>query len=208
MKRCAILPVKRLSGAKSRLARAYPRAERRAVALALLEHTLAVVTRCAGIDDVLVAGADEPVAEMASRHGAIFLREGKGDGLNGALARAAAEAGRRGADEVIVLPIDLPLLNAAVVERMLRAHPAAPFLVIVPDRRGTGTNLLYFSPPESFPFRFGRGSLRRHAAAADAAGFRVRVRRVPDIALDADTPQDLAACLDHPGIEWLMKGQG
>jgi 2-phospho-L-lactate guanylyltransferase len=208
MKRCAILPVKRLSGAKSRLAQAYTPAKRRAFALSLLEHTLAIVTRCAGIDEVLVIGVDRQVSELAQRYGAHFLTEEKQDGLNEALTQATAEARRRGADAVLVLPIDLPLLNTAVVEDAMRVDLATPFLVIVPNRHKKGTNLLYFSPPESFPFRFGPDSLRRHIAAAVAACYRVDLRSNPEIAMDVDTPKDLAACAGNPGIEWLKKGKG
>lgn len=203
MMRCAILPVKRLADAKSRLAHALPAAERMALASTLLEHTLVTVTNCGGIDEVLVVSGDQAVAGIAQQFGAGFLAEEDGDSLNGALARAADTVRRRGADAILVLPVDLPLLTTADLEEILQAEPAPPFLVIVADRHGQGTNLLYFSPPEGFTFAFGTGSFGRHRSAAKAAGRRVTIRQSRNIALDVDTPDDLAIAHRmgkiHPG---------
>ena len=65
-------------------------------------------------------------------------------------------------------------------------------LVIVPDRHGTGTNALVLSPPDAIEPSFGPGSFARHVAAAEAAGVPHRVEEVPGLALDVDTPDDLA----------------
>jgi 2-phospho-L-lactate guanylyltransferase len=65
-------------------------------------------------------------------------------------------------------------------------------VVIVPDRHGTGTNALVLSPPDAIEPAFGPGSFARHVAAAEAAGVPHRVEEVPGLALDVDTPDDLA----------------
>jgi 2-phospho-L-lactate guanylyltransferase len=65
-------------------------------------------------------------------------------------------------------------------------------VVIVPDRHGTGTNALVLSPPDAIEPSFGPGSLERHVAAAEAAGIPHRVEEIPGLALDVDTPGDLA----------------
>ena len=63
----------------------------------------------------------------------------------------------------------------------------------MPDRHGTGTNALVLSPPDAIEPSFGPDSLERHVAAAEAAGVPHRVEEVPGLALDVDTPDDLAA---------------
>jgi 2-phospho-L-lactate guanylyltransferase (CobY/MobA/RfbA family) len=60
----------------------------------------------------------------------------------------------------------------------------------VPDRRGTGTNLIYQSPIRLASYAFGDGSFERHRRAAQAAGLKVLVRREPSFALDLDFPAD------------------
>ena len=66
-------------------------------------------------------------------------------------------------------------------------------VAIVPDRHGTGTNALAIAPPDAFAPSFGPGSLERHVSAARDAGLVHRVEPVPSLALDVDTPEDLAA---------------
>ena len=61
--------------------------------------------------------------------------------------------------------------------------------MIVPDRRRSGTNALYLRPPSRIAPRFGRGSLAAHRSAAGAGG---RVLAISHLALDVDTPADLA----------------
>jgi len=70
---------------------------------------------------------------------------------------------------------------------------AARSVTIVPDRHGTGTNALLLSPPDAIDPSFGPGSRDRHVAAAERAGVPHRVQEVPGLALDVDTPGDLAA---------------
>jgi 2-phospho-L-lactate guanylyltransferase len=64
--------------------------------------------------------------------------------------------------------------------------------VIVPDRHHEGTNALLLSPPDAIQPSFGPGSLKRHVEAAAAAGVSHRVERVPSLAFDVDTSDDLA----------------
>jgi 2-phospho-L-lactate guanylyltransferase len=71
--------------------------------------------------------------------------------------------------------------------------------VMVPDRAGEGTNVLLVSPPRAIDDAFGPGSRGRHAAAARAAGA-ILVEMDGPLALDLDTPEDLAAAPDAEAI--------
>jgi 2-phospho-L-lactate guanylyltransferase len=56
------------------------------------------------------------------------------------------------------------------------------------------------APPDAIEPSFGLDSFARHVAAADAAGVPHRVEKVAALALDVDTPADLAelvAELEH-----------
>jgi 2-phospho-L-lactate guanylyltransferase len=192
MKCWAIVPVKRLSAAKSRLASALPADKRRGLVAFLLKRTLEVLRSDPGVEGVVVVGRDRSVGVLARRNGAAFVGEGERGGLNRALVRARAAAVRRGAQAVMVVPADLPLLAAADIARVRKAAGPAPFVVVVPDRTGRGTNVLYTAPPGIIGYCFGDHSRRRHVQAARQAGVKAAVLRRRTLAQDLDRPEDLA----------------
>ncbi|MBN1438676.1 MAG: 2-phospho-L-lactate guanylyltransferase [Anaerolineales bacterium] len=191
MKCWAIVPVKRLSAAKSRLAPALTLRRRRELVLGLLVRTLKVLGKVEGIEKILVAGKDRAVRRIAAQAGAEFVPEGVRGGMNRALARAAAEAGRRGAESLLILPADLPLLAPTDVTWALARRKRQPFFAISPDRAGRGTNLLLVAPPGLIRFSFGRFSFVRHLRAARQAGVNATVLSRRALAWDLDRPEDL-----------------
>ncbi len=66
-------------------------------------------------------------------------------------------------------------------------------MTVVPDRHGTGTNALLLSPPDAIGPAFGPDSCARHADRARRLGHELAVERLDSLALDLDTPDDLAA---------------
>ena len=114
------------------------------------------------------------------------------------------EAIKFGAEAVLRLPIDLPLITAEDIETILAADQSNPWanpsVVIVPSRDGTGTNAILRRPPTLFPSHFGAGSLAKHLREAKQANAACQLLQLPNIALDIDEPADLA--------ELLGRGQG
>lgn len=182
----AVLPVKRLERAKLRLEPHLAPGPRRALAEAMLSDVLVALRRAESVDGVLVVTAD-PVAErIAASHDASTLEDEHEAGL------AAAARGR--ADRVLLVPGDCPLLDPAEVDSLLgRPRAAGAHAIIVPDRHGSGTNALLLEPPDSLAPAFGEDSLARHVGGAREAGLAHEVAEVPSLALDVDTPDDLAA---------------
>ncbi len=205
MKRWIIVPVKRLSAAKSRLSKALPARQRRRLARMLLERTLTTLRRLKGIEGILVVSKDRVVPSIAGKYGAIHVREGQCDGLNRALARAADEAARRGAEAVMVLPADLPLLRTRDLAQAVRLARHSPFVVIAPDRAERGTNLLYLSPPGIIKFSFGERSFEKHTLSARRKKIRVSVLRNSALAQDIDRPEDLSILRVHFGLRYRCK---
>lgn len=189
----AVVPVKPLTEAKSRLAPVLSPEERRALVLQLLRHTLRVLNTVEGVAQVLVISADEQVAGVTREEGGLLLREESAPGLNASLRRALSDVEKEGADAALILPGDLPHLTAATVQELLKQAPPPPAVVIAPDRRNEGTNALLLAPPQIIAPRFGGGSFRRHCRAAEAAGLASLVYRSPALALDVDLPEDLTA---------------
>jgi 2-phospho-L-lactate/phosphoenolpyruvate guanylyltransferase len=190
MRTLAILPVKSFGAAKQRLARGLGSSSRQALARAMFSDVLAALQRVDGLDAVAVVTAD-PAAEAAARcEGVLMLRDTAQAGQSAAASIGITYALAEGFERALLVPGDTPLLDPAEVASLLAAPRAVS---IVPDRHGTGTNGLVLSPPDAIAPSFGPGSLKRHVAAAEAAGVSFAVAQVPTLLLDVDTRDDLSA---------------
>jgi 2-phospho-L-lactate guanylyltransferase len=189
MSTIAILPVKSFGAAKQRLAGTLGAGSRQALAHAMLSDVLASLRRVPGLDSVTVVTGDRAAESAALGERVRVLRDTEEAGQSQAALIGIREAQAAGIDRVLLVPGDTPLLDPAEVADLLERAPA---VAIVPDRHGTGTNALVLSPPDAIEPSFGPGSFARHTAAAEAAGVRHSVERVPTLMLDVDTPEDLA----------------
>ncbi len=182
----AVVPLKRFADAKRRLAGVLDPESRRQLSTAMLRDVLAALTATPGLDRIVLATSEPGVAGF----GCPVIDDGGGD-LNVAIARAAAALKAAGAERMLVLPADVPLVTTPEIARVLAAGEAAP-VVIVPDQRGLGTNALLLSPPAAMNPCFGPDSRARHAAAASNLGLASTELRLPGLGFDVDEPEDLA----------------
>jgi 2-phospho-L-lactate guanylyltransferase len=201
----AIVPVKPLAFAKSRLAPLLTPEQRQVLSRELLRHILQVLSRVEGLDGVLVVSNDAEVLALAETEGAVGLPERRPDfrslrdfgsfehraSLNRALAQATEWVKGHGGGAVLILPVDLPLLQPADVREILQAGRVGPVVVIVPCRRGEGTNALLVRPPGLIEYRFGPGSFAQHGRQAVRKGAALRVYRSSHLELDLDLPEDV-----------------
>jgi 2-phospho-L-lactate guanylyltransferase len=160
-----VVPVKDLSGTKSRLAPVLDPAARAGLTLYMMGR---VVTRAleAGVDAVGVVSPDPIVLDEALRRGATPLAQ-KSRGLNPAL-----EEGRLWATE--------------------NAGAAGAPIVVSPDGARSGTNALLLRPPDALPFLFGPNSFEAHLQAARDRGAEARLCENGHLSFDLDTAGDLA----------------
>ena len=189
-----VLPVKRLEHAKHRLSELLSPTERRALMAAMLADVLAALGRVRTLHDLLVVTADATAARAGREAGASVVRDTSESGHSAAAALGVAAAVAAGADRVLLVPGDCPLLDGEGVRALLDRPPAASGrVIVVPDRTGTGTNALLLEPPGAIAPAFGPGSHQRHLALARAAGVPAQTREVASLLLDVDTPADLRA---------------
>jgi 2-phospho-L-lactate guanylyltransferase len=140
-----------------------------------------------------VAGSAE-AAELAARAGAEVIAEAEAQGQNAAAQRAVDFALAEGADEIVLLSSDLPLVTREVVARLLEAggRLPRPGALAAPATGRGGTNALYLSPPDALPLFFGDDSLAKFQRAAAERGVTFALFESPELALDVDEPSDLA----------------
>lgn len=189
----AILPVKRYSTAKTRLAGELAPGTRRALAESMVTDVLMALRRTDAVDEVFVV-TSEPTAEAIGRgYGATVLVDHVEDGQSAATLIGIAHAIERGAHRVLLVPADCPALDPVELTALLERDIDEPYVTIVPDRHGSGTNALVLMPPNVIEPAFGPDSRSRHEQAAAAVGVPWDIADVETLAIDVDTADDLEA---------------
>jgi 2-phospho-L-lactate guanylyltransferase len=190
----ALVPIRGLETAKTRLGEDLDPEERVELVTNLLRRTLEATRDARRVAGTVVVTMDPDAAGIAHELRAIGLVE-RAPGLNAAIEAARSVAVARGATAVLVLPADLPAVSAAAIDGLI--HAAAEeavgngrLVAAVPDRHGLGTNALLITPPGAIDPAFGEASRAAHAARADSAGVRWLELDGP-LALDLDTAADL-----------------
>ena len=186
-----LIPVKGFEHAKGRLAERLGEAERSELARTMAER----VVRAAGSNPTWIVCDSDDVAQWAHDVGAGVLRV-DAKGLNPSLTEATQRL--RGIDDasdgdgaapahVVIAHADLPLAET------LDGLSEAGTVTIVPDRHLDGTNVLSLPLGAGFEYHYGPGSFAAHCEEALRRGLDLRVRRVPALEWDIDTPDDLDA---------------
>lgn len=205
----AVLPVKDLPRAKQRLAGVLSVRERQGLAGAMLEDVLGALAASAGIAGILLVTRDPEARRLAVRYGARVLVEGENRGHTAAASLGARALAQEGVAGMVQVPADIPLVTPDNIAALLRAHGDAPAVTLAPARDERGTNALVCSPPDVLPLRFGDDSFLPHVRRARALGIEPQIVRLPGLALDVDTPDDLAAFLASPSetrtYAWLAE---
>ena len=197
MRATAIIPVKRFGAASSDCSTSLDRPQRAALVKAMLADVLAAVAASERVERVIVVtgeGRAERIA-LARRAGSgrrsrCCASHDRGHSEAATLGIVRAPLPRSGC--AALLPGDCPLLDPGELDAALdRMRPGR--VAVVPDRHGTGTNALLLAPADAIGPAFGEGSMERHRDRAGRAGHDVAVERLDSLALDLDTPDDLAA---------------
>ncbi len=196
----ALIPVRSLTGGKTRLAGALDGAGRADLIGEMLGGVVSAALTSGMIGRIIVISPDENVLSLAGHLAPdlIALQQAGGSpGLIPALDQGRAFAIDRGAAAMLILFGDLPLLSADDVRTMAASEAS---VVISPDRHGEGTNALLLrfdsgagrDDASRFVFRFGPGSFRMHLAEADRLSLMTETVVTAGTSLDVDTPADLA----------------
>ena len=187
----AIIPVKPLRRAKSRLARTLKAPTRAALVRSIFSRTLDVIAQVPRLDGGIVVSRDLTILELARQRKATALMESD-SGLNPAITQAAHWAAQHHARSVIVIPVDLPLITADDLNNLLDLALEPRVMIIAPDRHGAGTNVLLVRPPEAIRFSYGTASFHIHRRQAQEHNLAVHEYYSPTTAFDIDLPDDLA----------------
>jgi 2-phospho-L-lactate guanylyltransferase len=187
----AVMPVKHLNQAKSRLASCLGeyRAE---FAKCLMLHTLDALQGAGVFDGIVVVTPDARVAEIVAANGAQVV-EDRGASLNEACSLGLSAARSGGADLMVLVHADLALLHSDDIRLLLAEYRSActraqiPLVGLVRCKDGDGTNVVFCERDTAFVPHFGPQSFVRHAAE-----LRFCELVNADAAFDIDTGADMA----------------
>jgi len=196
----AIIPMKPLDQAKTRLSREMTPSQRMALSRNMLRRVLQAVNGAipglpedSPVEKVWVVGGDNDVRQIATDERATWYEE-EGSDINDTLWLAFQRALDSG-KAAFFLPGDLPFLKPKDIYGMVGASRHLRNVTLAPARQGGGTNGILVPPGLAQPFRplLGTDSFRRHLSQAIALGLSVAIYYSPGLAFDLDTFEDLRA---------------
>ncbi len=189
MRYSALVPVKSLTQAKSRLADHLTLRQRQSLVLDMLHHVLSVLLENECFERITVVSPDERVLAHARKWGVRSLLE-EIAGHNEALHAAALSEKLAGTGGILTISADLPALDANDIQQIV-ALSIQHDLVFAPARDGTGTNAILTRQPLAVPYLFGPSSFRRYQHAAHRRGLQAAIYQSIGTSLDIDTIDDL-----------------
>lgn len=193
-----LVPVKNLSSAKQRLASILDQSSRTQLAQAMLLDVLETLAHWPDHPEVGIVTSDPYALELAQRFAFTVIPDNANISETHAIGTATHFCESRCVDSTLVIPGDIPLIQASELQSVLEAAPEQGS-VLVPAGDGRGTNAAFRRPAGLFPLHFGNDSFKPHFAAAKATGKPVVVLSFPGIAMDVDNPSDLSLLSAAPG---------
>jgi 2-phospho-L-lactate guanylyltransferase len=187
----AIVPVKDLSKAKERLASLLPQDVRTDLAYAMLEDVLTALKSTTLIDRKFVVTMDREAISIAEGMGIEVIEESEQKGESDSVDRASLVCKEMGADSVLVIPGDAPLIRPEDIDFIAGKESGSPSVIMIPARDKMGTNAILRNPPDAIPSRFGHDSFRKHIEEAGKKGIAFEYFENERVGLDIDHPDDL-----------------
>ena len=147
--RYLLIPVKDLSRAKQRLAALMTQAERTRLAWAMLENTFAAAAAVDSADRVAIVTLYEPAIELAKQYGMEVILETEQISESASVDFGSRQAATFGAEAVLRLPIDLPLISSQEIEMISRWFVGSSRRIVSGELTSIrASSARIFQPPE------------------------------------------------------------
>ncbi len=185
----AIVPLKGLSASKKRLSTILNPQERKKLTIAMLEDVL-IALQNSTVEKTVIISNDSTVRDLAAKFGASYLAE-KTHSLNSAIEEATEWCLQKGAEAVLVLPADIPLLSTKDVDKIIELGDCEEQIVVLSPSSDGGTNALFQSPPNLIQASFGPRSFSKHLKEANSRRLNMRLYHSTGVATDIDSAEDL-----------------
>lgn len=185
----AIVPIRIMPSTKHRLEKILDAETRQAFSKAMLSDVLRAITDAELIHDVYIITSNEELEQELTKQEYKIFKTSTND-LNLELSQAVAQI-KEESTQIIIILADLPLLTGQILDDLIQNGQTLGRPVIAHDWKGTGTNILFFTPPNPFHFHFGTNSLESHNQAAQQSGVEPVVYDSMETGLDIDDGEAL-----------------
>lgn len=186
----AIVPVKELDKAKSRLSEHLKPEIRKGLLLAMLGDVLGALKFL----PTIVISPKDMMSYLKDSGTFFLLQEGSRD-LDTAVKQANAFAVEKGAGATLFVPADMPLITKKEIDDVLRI--GTKHKVVITQARDGGTGILYRRPPDVMESRFSNHSFRDHRTESEKRGLNMYVHESFPLSLDIDTVDDVSHFMEH-----------
>lgn len=191
----AIVPVKTFSRAKTRLNLSAEKTEK--ICRVMLESVLGALSQSEIVEKTLIVSRDDVALGIGKKFSAVEIYDHEELGVNNAVKLADDYLLKEGFDSTIVLPQDIPLIQAEDIRTLLDFRLQNRCVLVVPSRRFDGTNALYRSPVNVMETHYDEDSYKIHLNTAEmrnAVPALVLIRRMM---LDVDDQSDLNMIMSY-----------
>ena len=188
-----LIPVKNLKFANERLSSVLSQEERTVLAYAMLKDVFSSVAKSSLADKVAVVTLDRKAMLMADECGFVIIDEKEQKSESSSVDYALKICKDLGAESVLVIPGDAPLITEDDIDFLLNKVKDHPHVILVPSGDKLGTNAILRKPPDVLESMFGHDSFKKHIDQADEKNVSYEIYEVKNLALDIDEPGDIDA---------------
>ena len=182
----ALIPIKSLTHAKSRLAKHLTQEQRNTLVISMLDHVLRILNSCNKITKITVVTPDEKIKKRVLNKD-VFVEIETQHGHNESLTQAAKKETYD--TKLLTLSADLPLLNKKDLEEMIQLSQDCD--VVIAPSKDNGTNAILEKSPLILPYLFGINSFENYKNESEKRKLSFKVYKSETISFDVDTPVDL-----------------
>ena len=156
----------------------------------MLREILTTLKSCLYVDEIVVVTTETRAATICDTMDITVLNDEE-SGVNEAVYLADVYLEEQGAAMSLVIPQDIPLLEAQDISFLLKFFTPPTCVMTVPSIRFDGTNALLRCPPRVMGTHYDDHSYRNHMMMARQATPNHELVFVPNIMRDVDTIEDM-----------------
>ncbi|HJT84298.1 MAG TPA: 2-phospho-L-lactate guanylyltransferase [Nitrososphaeraceae archaeon] len=187
----AVIPVKSLHSAKSRLSPFLTLQQRKNLALLLLNATIKTVKASRFVSDIIVVSSDNIIEYLSFKNSLKFIKDAD-NGVNNAVILADRYCIENEIDANIVIPNDIPFLSFRSIDQIcIISEKYSKCIIICPSKRFDGTNILLRKPPGVIKTFYDNNSYANHLKEAKKLNIPIESLDYANLRFDIDTKEDL-----------------
>ncbi|HSL14301.1 MAG TPA: 2-phospho-L-lactate guanylyltransferase [Nitrososphaeraceae archaeon] len=191
MKIAAVIPMKSLHSAKSRLSNILTAQQRKNLAMYLLDATIKEIKKSCIISEIIIVSNDKAVKNYSCLNNLKFIKDSE-EGVNKAVILADNYCIDNGINANIVIPHDLPFISAKEIDEICtRSNKYHKCIIICPSKRFDGTNILFRKPPDVIKTHYDDNSYMNHLKEAYKFKIPIESLDIVKLRFDLDTKEDL-----------------